>query len=189
MGDVRAYQRPSQLGFTPSLQTAPNTGRKPPSINRSNPRRSNPVQTSRDYDDVITFEALKELYDECSIETFDTYHRLFYGINWTVAFIIIVSSSLSGLAQTPQLSSTGTEMNNETLSLISVISGLFAAILTAMDRIISFQKIGDDCKTARTELAYYLSNRYDMPKRIFDKISNTGLLCLKHPLRCAPIDV
>lgn len=132
----------------------------------------------------ISHDALVKLYDECSLEKFDKLHRIFYSIYWINSTLIIILSTLSGLAQTPAVAHDGTDNMEDLFSIISLFSGITAAILTAIDRIVSFLKVADACRDARGELAYYLASKEPMPKRNFDKISQIGLLCFKHPTKC-----
>ena len=141
--------------------------------------------------DFINHKALLTLYDECSIQQFDRLHRIFYFAYWLNSTLVIVLSTLSGLAQTPDVANTSANCSANTsanslhmLNVISLLAGITAGLLTALDRIVSFMQVADACKDARAELAFYLASKEPMPKRNFDKIARIGLLCFKHPIKC-----
>jgi len=131
----------------------------------------------------ISAEALAMMYDDCSLKTFDRYHTIFYTLHWIMAVIIILLSTLSGLASTPALVSD--EVPPSYLNYISTGAGIGAAVITAIDKIANFHLIAIQCNVARSDLSYYLSKKSKMPKHTYDKIGQIKLLCFAHPRRCS----
>lgn len=135
----------------------------------------------------IDASTLARIYDNCSVRTFDRYHIIFYTIHWIFAVAIITLSTLSGLASAPSLASDSASGEPEFFGLdeLSTYAGIGAAIVASIDKIVNFHKIADDCRFARSELAWYLSNRQRMPRRVYDQIAQCRLLCFSHPRKCS----
>ena len=131
----------------------------------------------------VSPEALAIMYDDCALKSLDKYHTIFYTIHWTLAVIIIALSTLSGLASAPSILSES--VPPEYFNYISTASGIGAALLTSIDKIVNFHHIATQCSLARSDLAYYLSRKTKMPKHTYDKIGQIKLLCFKHPGQCS----
>lgn len=156
---------------------------KPKSASQLPAYKSKHVETDSKF---VPYSTLIKIYDECAVDRFDELHRFFYVWYWISSVSAILLSTVSGTVSGPNLvrAPESDDHLHDILSLIGVITGILAAFILAIEKIVNLLRIADDCKFARGELAYHLARRADMSMTTFDRISKVGLLCFKHPHKC-----
>lgn len=125
------------------------------------------------------------MYDWCSVNDFDVYHRIFYTWHWTFSVIAILLSTVGGALNGPNVFQDEVHSDTrQTLALVSLVCGILSAALASITNIVNVLKVADECKWARAELAFYLTEEQPMPRHVFDRVAQIGLLCLPHPRKC-----
>ena len=134
----------------------------------------------------VSYQSIYDMYDWCSVNDFDLYHRIFYTWYWLASLISIVLSTTSGALNGPNLFQ-GEKTNSntrDTLALLALITGVLSAMVASITHIVDVKFVADECKYARGELAFYLTEQIPMPRHVFDRIAKIGLLCFPHPRKC-----
>ncbi len=125
------------------------------------------------------------MYDDRSVQRFDELHRIFYTWYWVSSVLAIMLSVTSGAVSGPNaftnISFTADDQIHDTLSIIGVATGIASAVLLSIEKTVNLQRVADDCKWARSLLAYCLAEHADMSIRDYERLSNIGLLCFQFP--------
>ncbi len=134
----------------------------------------------------IPYSVVKELYDECSVQRFDELHSFFYTWYWLSSVLSILLTTISGATSAPNLvrDSDKDSFFHDTLSLVGLVTGILSAFLISIEKVADVQRVADNCKYARGELAHVLASKDDIPEKIFVRITNTDLMWFKHPRKC-----
>ena len=130
--------------------------------------------------------ALHDMYDWCSVNDFDFYHRIFYTWHWVASVTAIILSTISGVLNGPNLvqGSSQDPDQQQILALTALVAGVVSGALASITQIVNVKFVADECKYARAELAFYLTESLPMPRHVFDRIAQIGLLCFPHPRKC-----
>lgn len=135
-------------------------------------------------DGFVSSDALAQTYDWCAVQRFDYYRRSFAMIDWTFTALVVTLSVISGASGAPSLFGSDDESTRDVLALVSIGTGLLSAIFAAVAHLSNFRVRAEECRYARAEIAFYLTEPQPMPRHVFHRIATISLLCFSHPKKC-----